>query len=73
MTNTYHIGLSKRGETMVIETARCVDFLGCEIYDYMGERIVTKRELNLNRYELLSHMKNVRPEVYGNLKYAVVE
>jgi len=70
---SYHIGLSKRGKTMVIETATCVDFLGCEIYDYMGERIVTKKHLNACRYGLLDEMKSRRPEVYGNLIYAVVE
>lgn len=70
---TYHVGLSKRGKTMVIETARCVDFLGCEIYDYMGERIITKRQLNESRYDLLDKMKSRRPEVYGNLIHAVVE
>ena len=69
----YHIGLSKRGRAMVIETATCVDFLGCEIYDYMGERIVTKKHLNDCRYDLLDKMKARRPEVYGSLKYAVVE
>lgn len=73
MEKTYHIGLSKRGKTMVIEMVRCVDYLGCEIYDYMGERIVTKKHLNDCRYDLLSNMKAQRPEVYGNLKYAVVE
>lgn len=70
---TYHIGLSKRGKTMVVETAHCVDFLGCEIYDYMGERIITKKQLNASRHDLLDKMKSHRPEVYGNLKYAVVE
>ena len=69
----YHIGLSRRGKTMVIETAGCIDFLGCEIYDYMGERIITKRKLNEGRYGLLDIMKARRPEVYGPLKYAVVE
>lgn len=69
---TYFIGLSKRGRTMVIETASCVDFLGCEIYDYMGERIITKKQLNASRYDLLDKMKAIRPDVYGNLTYAVV-
>jgi len=69
----YHIGIGKRGKTMVIETASCVDFLSCEIYDYMGERMVTKKHLNDCRYDLLSKMKYRRPDVYGGLKYAVVE
>ena len=69
----YHVGLSKRGKTMVIETATCVDFLGCEIYDYMGERIITKEKLKASRYDILDKMKAIRPEVYGELTFAVVE
>ena len=69
----YHIGLSKRGKTMVIETRSCVDFLGCEIYDYMGELTVTKKQLRESRYNLLDKMKACRPGVYGDLRYAVVE
>ena len=70
---TYHVGLSKRGSTMIIETAHCVDHLGCEIYDYMGERVTTKKQLKESRYGILSMMQARRPDVYGNLKYAIVE
>ena len=69
----YHIGLSKRGRTLVIETAKCVDYLGCEIYDYMGQRETTKAQLKKNRYQVLHLMKQRKPDVYGNLKYAVVK
>lgn len=70
---TYHVGIGKRGRTMVIEAVTCVDFLSCETYDYMGERIITKKQLRDSRYDLLDKMKARRPEVYGGLKYAVVE
>ena len=69
----YHVGLSKRGRTMVIETAKCVDYLSCELYDYMGQREVTKKHLEAHRYELLDLMKTKRPDVYGSLRYAIVE
>ena len=73
MDKTYHIGLSKRGETLVIEACRSIDYLSCEIYDYMGERITTKKSLYENRYGLFEHMKKERPEVYSKLRFAVVE
>uniref|UniRef100_A0A6M3LFF9 Uncharacterized protein n=1 Tax=viral metagenome TaxID=1070528 RepID=A0A6M3LFF9_9ZZZZ len=69
----YHVGLSKRGKTMVIEARHNVDYLSCELYDYMGRREVTKSHLNAHRYELLSHMQQSKPAVYGNLRYAVVD
>lgn len=69
----YHIGLAKRKNTLVIQAVRCVDFLSCEIYDYMGERETTKMQLYKNRYEILDHLKQTRPNVYGSLRYAIVE
>jgi len=68
----YHIGLSKQGKTMVIEARRNIDYLDCEIYDYLGLREVTKKHLKAHRYELLDLMKAKRPHVYGKLRYAVV-
>lgn len=69
----YHIGLGKRGETLVIEARRSVDYLSCEIYDYLGQREVTKRHLREHRYNILALAKLNNPDVYGNLKYAVVD
>jgi len=69
----YHIGIGKRKNTMVIQACRSVDFLSCEIYDYMGERLTTKKYLKKQRYDLLSYMQAKNPKVYGKLKFAVVE
>ncbi len=73
MDKIYHIGLSKQGNTMVIEARLNVNCLSCEIYDYMGKHLTTKAKLNNNRYEVLRLMKQKRPDVYGNLKYAIVD
>lgn len=70
---TYHIALCKRGRTLVIEARRNLDLLSCEAYDYMGEREVTKAFLRQHRYETLEHMRAKRPDVYGGLRYAVVD
>jgi len=69
----YHIGFAIRGKSLVIQAARCVDFLDCEIYDYMGVRETTKAKLNANRYDVLRLMQARKPNVYGKLKYSVLE
>jgi uncharacterized membrane protein len=69
----YHVGIGKRKNTMVIQACRCVDFLSCEIYDYMGKRETTKKILRENRYQILVMMQTQKPNVYGNLKYVIVE
>jgi len=38
----YHIGLSKRGKTLVIQAVEDKDCLDCEIYDYLGKFNMTK-------------------------------
>ena len=72
MKGIYHIGIGKRGQTAIIEARRDIDYLSCEIYDYMGQRITTKKHLAYHRYGLLSHLKNWRPDVYADCKYIIV-
>jgi len=55
----YHVGLSIQNKTMVIEARKNIDFLSCEIYDYMGQRITTKKELHKNKYSILKMIKVV--------------
>lgn len=69
----YHIGICKQGKTMVIQATQNIDSLSCETYDYLGQRITTKADLKHKRYFILRLMQQRRPEVYGNLKYAIVE
>jgi len=73
MKAKYYVGIAKRNKTMVIQAVKDKDYLSCELYDYMGEREVTKSYLNSKRYELLEYMKQNKPNVYGSLKFAVVE
>jgi len=69
----YHVGLTIRKNTMIIQAVRCIDFLDCELYDYMGERAITKQKLYQDRYNILDIMKKQRPAVYNRCRYAVVE
>jgi hypothetical protein len=41
----YHVGLSIQNKTMIINACQNIDFLPCEIYDYMGRRITTKKRI----------------------------
>jgi hypothetical protein len=70
---SYYIGTLKRKNTLVIQARRYLDNLSCELYDYWGERQITKKELRSRRYQILDYLKKSRPEVYGNLRYAIVE
>ena len=69
----YHIGLLKRGKTLVIQAVEDKDYLDCEIYDYLGQFNMTKAKLKQSRYPLLDIMQLRKPQVYGDLRYAVVE
>jgi len=69
---TYFIGFAKRRNTLEIEAVRNKDFLSCELYDYYREREVTKYHLRENRYKILALLKKQKPDVYSNLRYAVV-
>lgn len=69
----YHVGFSKKGKTLVIEATTSIDYLSCEIYDYMGQRETTKKQLHNNRYEILKLAQSNNPDVYGNLRYAIVK
>ena len=69
----YYVGTSKRNRTLVIEARRNKDFLSCELYDYFGEREVTKVYLKKYRYQFLDYLKQTKPLVYSGLLYAVVD
>jgi len=44
--NIYHIGIHiKNKQTLVLQMRRSVDFLSCELIDYYGEHITTKKGL----------------------------
>ena len=57
----YHIGLVHGGtmrggdpERVTVQMRRDVDFLDCEIWEYLGMREVTKTHVRTNRLQLLS-------------------
>ena len=69
----YHVGTGKRGRTLIIQARRCVDFLDYETSDYWGECKTTKGWLTAHRYVLLDILKRTKPEVYGDLRFTIVD
>ena len=55
---TYHLGFyrgytSRTKNTVYFQARRCIDFLSCELLEYIGERVVTKKHLEEHKTELL--------------------
>ena len=73
MTRIYHIGLGKQAETLVVQARRCIDYLDCETYDYLGRRETTKAALHEHRFDVLKWARSWKPDVYGGLTKVVVD
>ena len=50
---TYFIGFIKSGKKVIVQTAKSVDGLSCELWQYFGERVTTKQKLKNSKKELL--------------------
>lgn len=50
---TYHIGLVKQGDMVIVEVARSVDQLSCELWHYCGERETSFAALKRNSNKIL--------------------
>lgn len=57
----YHIGVSKRGRTIIVQAVENVDQLSCEIYLYFGQRDVTKKHLRQSRKVLFQELVQKYP------------
>ena len=56
----YHIGLRPESWAtkplegkLIIEARKCIDYLDCELWEYMGEREITKKQLRENRFDIM--------------------
>lgn len=70
----YYIGttLNKNKTRVILEARRNKDLLSCEIYDYFGERLTTKKNLNKTKNQFLAYLKTWKPDLYGNCKTIIV-
>lgn len=69
----YYIGIKKEKKSIIIQAVRDKDFLDCEIYEYYGEREVTKKQLHENRFSILQALQERKPEVYSGFRRIRVE
>jgi len=63
-TSTYYIGICiKNKHTLTVQARKSKDFLSCELIDYFGERITTKKGL---RKRLTQAVKKSVLQDYNN-------
>jgi hypothetical protein len=51
---SYHVGFLKDGNRVIVQMARSIDQLSCELWRYAGERITTPQLLKSRKDELLA-------------------
>lgn len=78
MERTYHVGIVKnyRGfytpkckvTGLTIEARRSVDYLSCETWLYLGERITTKAALYRNRFAILALINQKEGTDYKSIR-----
>ena len=56
---TYHVGLlidysKKDPKTVIMQLRRDIDYLDCELWEYLGQRITTKKKVKENKNHLLA-------------------
>ena len=54
----YHVGLCKdyrkgKGNHVTVELRHSIDFLSCELWKYLGERVTTKQHYKDHKYAIL--------------------
>ena len=70
---SYHIGLGKHNKTLIVYACKDIDYMDCEVYDYLGEREITKTKLKKDKPAILEYAKKINPKVYGGLKFIRIE
>jgi hypothetical protein len=80
--NSYHIGLLKgtgkclywsnghKKNTVAVEMERSIDYLSCELWKYIGERITTKENYKKNKLNIL---KWINQEFNTNFDHIIIK
>lgn len=61
MKTTYHIGILKRKNSIVLQAVTVKDCLSSEINEYLGKWETTKKALRENKRDLLQEFKKQYP------------
>jgi hypothetical protein len=75
MEKIYYIGTIKQGNKVILQARTSVDYLSCEIHDYFGARVTTKKDLK-NRKGLFLTFLQTDPKYsqkYANCKSITVD
>lgn len=67
MEKVYYIGTIKRGNRVILQARTNVDYLSCEIHDYFGARLTTKKDLKNRKGLFLSFLQT---DPHYSQKYA---
>jgi hypothetical protein len=62
-----------RKTTLIVETARCVDYLSPDIWLYFGERVTTKAQLRANKAAILADANEQRPAKWPPFTHVVIQ
>jgi hypothetical protein len=57
MEKVYYIGTIKKGNKVILQARTNVDDLSCEIHDYFGARLTTKKDLKNRKGLFLSFLQ----------------
>ncbi len=66
-----HLGLYRRGTSIVLQCVDMIDALNPQIYEYLGTRLTTKQQLIAGKWELYKHFSQLRP--FQGCKRLIVE
>ena len=66
----YFIGFVKSGSKVIVQLRKSKDYLSCELWQYFGERITTKKRIYEQRKELLSE---INTSYKTNFKYIQID
>lgn len=74
----YYVGLMKAGNTLIVELARSVDQLNCELWRYLGKRETSPQKIKENTPQFLAAINadestaftRVRVRVIGRADYS---
>lgn len=64
---TYHIGLLRQGDMVVVEVARTIGQLSCELWQYRGERETTFAGLKRDAIKILGAINQEYGQAFSRI------
>ena len=79
MQKTYHVGLLMGAgaenywpngystNTLIVQARRDKDYLSPDLWEYLGERIITKTQLKINKWKILEETNRINKTIFTNV------